>query len=132
MALSTSKRRGILLLLAIAAAVTALTLIALMPDGRGSPSAIAAVKHATEHAAKASDPDTAQVGDQTSPDPAGPVSRTAAMNDPAGNSQAGGPDPAGTSESSTDSEQGQPGESANGHADPAGSAGGDCTGNCVQ
>jgi hypothetical protein len=32
-----------------------------------------------------------------------------------------------------DSEQGQPGEPTNGHADPAGSAGSsDCTGNCVQ
>lgn len=57
----------------------------------------------------------------------------ASSNDPAGGSQAGGPDPAGSSgESTVDSEQGQPGEPANGHADPAGSAGSNCTGNCVQ
>ncbi len=131
MALSTSKRRGILLLLAIAAAVTALTLIALMPDGRGSPSAIAAVKHATKHAAKASDPDTAQVGDQTSPDPAGPVGGTAAVNDPAGNGQAGGPDPAARNDPAGNSQAGGPDPAAgndpvgNSHAggpDPAGTS----------
>jgi hypothetical protein len=35
-------------------------------------------------------------------------------------------------ESSQEPEQGQPGEPAAGHADPSGSAGSDCTGNCVQ
>jgi hypothetical protein len=143
-------RARIVVLLA-SAIVIALTLFALMAvGGRGPATAHAAVKHATNHAVIASDPDTAQVGDQTSPDPAGGAVRGAtaadpagngqaggsdssSANDPAGNSQAGGPDTGSTSqESSTETEQGKPGEPAVGHADPAGSAGSDCTGNCVQ
>jgi hypothetical protein len=141
--------RARIVVLLTSAIVIALTLFALMAlSGRGSSTAHAAVKHATNHAVTASDPDTAQVGDQTSPDPAGGAVRGAAdpagngqaggsdrssANDPAGNSHAGGPDSGSTSEeSSAETEQGKPGEPAVGHADPAGSAGSDCTGNCVQ
>jgi hypothetical protein len=125
------KRRGrSVAVLALAAAI-ALTLMAL--GGRGPTAAHAAVKHAAKQSVTARDPDTLQVGNQTSPDPAGSAAKTASANDPAGNSQAGGADTSSTSgESSVDSEQGQPGEPAVGHADPAGSAGSDCTGNCVQ
>jgi hypothetical protein len=146
--LKRHRRIAVLLALAAAIALTGLTLMAL--GGRGPTAAHAAVRHATKQAVTARDPDTLQFGDQTSPDPAGNAARTAATTDPAGNSQAGGPDPssandpAGNSqaggpdtgatsgESSVDSEQGQPGEPAVGHADPAGAAGSDCTGNCVQ
>jgi hypothetical protein len=150
MARMSKPHARIVVLLALAAA-TALTLLALMAfGGHGPATAHAAVKHATKQSASVRDPDTAQVGDQTSPDPAGSAARTAAANDPAGNGQAGGPDtssandPAGNSqaggpdtgassgESSVDSEQGLPGEPANGHADPAGAAGSNCTGSCVQ
>jgi hypothetical protein len=150
MARTLQPRGRIIALLALAAA-TALTLLALVTlTGGGSTVAHAAVEHASNHATTARDPDTLQVGDQTSPDPAGSAARTAAANDPAGNSQAGGPDtssandPAGNSqaggpdtgsesgESSVETEQGQPGEPTAGHADPAGSAGSNCTGNCVQ
>jgi hypothetical protein len=160
------RRRRIAVLLALAAlALTLLTLMAL--GGRGPTAAHAAVKHATKESVTARDTDTLQVGDQTSPDPAGSAAKTAAANDPAGSSQAGGPDtssvndpagnsqaggpdtssvndPAGNSqaggpdtastsgESSVDSEKGLPGEPAVGNSDPAGGAGGNCTGNCVQ
>ena len=143
------KRRGrIAVLLALAAAI-ALTLTLMALGGRGPAAAHAAVKHATKQSVAPRDPDTLQVGDQMSPDPAG-TAKAAAANDPAGNSQAGGPDtssandPGGNSqaggpdtsstsgESSVDSEQGLPGEPAVGHADPVGSAGSNCTGNCVQ
>jgi hypothetical protein len=140
----------IVALLAVAAAMT-LTLLALMAfGGPGPATAHAAVKHATAQSASVADPDTAQVGDQTSPDPVASAAPTAAANDPVGNGQANGPDtsgandPAGNSqaggpdtgtssgESSVESEQGLPGEPTNGNADPVGAAGSDCTGNCVQ
>jgi hypothetical protein len=165
--ITLKRRRRIAVLLALAAAM-ALALLSLVALGGGGPTAAhAALKHATKQAVTARDPDTLQVGDQTTPDPGGSAAEAAAAkdpagnsqadgpdtssaNDPAGNSQAGGPDPssaqdpAGNSqaggpdtgstsgESAVDSEQGQPGEPAVGHADPAGSAGSDCTGNCVQ
>ncbi|MDQ6817148.1 MAG: hypothetical protein M3018_07040 [Actinomycetota bacterium] len=89
------------------------------------------------------DTDNVQSGDQTGPDPAGAKSSESTTGpDPAG-AQSGDtttPDPAGatpgestgSSESSVESEQGQPGEPANGHQDPAGASGDNCTGNCVQ
>jgi hypothetical protein len=178
------KRRGRIAVLPAVAAAIALTLTLMALGGRGPAAAHAAVKHATKQSVTARDPDTLQVGDQMSPDPAGSAAKAAAANDPAGNSQAGGPDtsgandpagnsqaggpdtsgandpagnsqaggpdtsgandPAGNSqaggpdtsstsgEPSVDSEQGLPGEPAVGHADPAGSAGSNCTGNCVQ
>jgi hypothetical protein len=143
------RRRRLAVLLAFSAAV-ALALALLALSGRGPTVAHAAVKHAAKQAVMARDADTLQVGDQTSPDRAGTAASTAAARDPSGTSQAGGPDtssatdPAGNSqaggpdtgassgESSVDSEQGQPGEPAVGHADPAGAAGSNCTGNCVQ
>ncbi len=127
------KRRGrIAVLLALAAAI-ALTLTVMALGGRGPAAAHAAVNHATKQSVTARDPDTLQVGDQTSPDPASSAAKATAVNDPAGNSQAGGPDTSSTSgESSVDSEQGLSGEPAVGHADRAGSAGSNCTGNCVQ
>jgi len=124
-------RIAVLLALAAAIALTSLTLMAL--GGSGPTAAHAAVRPVTKEAVAARDTDTLQVGDQTSPDQAGAAAKAATANDPAGNSQAGGPDTGATpGESSADSEQGQPGEPAVGHADPAGAAGGDCTGNCVQ
>jgi hypothetical protein len=124
------KRRGRSVVVLALAATIALTLLTL--GGRGPTAAHAAVKHAAKQSVTARDPDTLQVGDQTSPDPAASAAKTEAANDPAGNSQAGGPDTSSTSESSVDSEQSLPGEPAVGHADPVGSAGSDCTGNCVQ
>ena len=135
--LTRRRRFAVLLVLAAAIVLTVSTLIAL--GVRGPATAHAAMRHANkvQHAGKmpavtARDGDTRQVGDQTSPDPAGGSAETGA-GDPAGNGNAGGPDqgsPAG--ESSQEPEQGQPGEPAAGHADPSGSAGSDCTGNCVQ
>lgn len=151
MAFTLFKRRGrIAVLVALAAAFTLALMTLSALGGSGPTVAHAAVKHSTKEALTARDPDTLQVGDQTSPDPAGGAVEAAAANDPAGNSQAGGADkssatdPAGSSqaggpdtgstsgESSGDSEQGQPGEPVVGHADPAGAPGGECTGNCVQ
>jgi hypothetical protein len=133
MVFSLFKRGGrIAVLMALAAAI-ALTLMLMALGGRGPAAAHAAVKYAAKQSVTARDPDTLQVGDQTSPDPAVSATKAAASNDPAGNSQAGGPDTSSTSgESGVDSEQGAPGEPAVGHADPAGAAGSNCTGNCVQ
>jgi hypothetical protein len=150
MVFTTFKRHGRMAVLLALAAAIGLTLLTLSATGSGPTAAHAAVKHATKEAVPARDPDTLQVGDQTSPDPAGSSAKAAAANDPAGNSQAGGQDtssasdPAGDSqaggpdtgsgsrESSVDSEQGQPGEPAVGNADPSGAAGSNCSGNCIQ
>jgi hypothetical protein len=152
MAFTTFKRRRAIAVLVALLAALALTLVTLMVLGRGSAAAHPPVWHpmTAKAAVVARDTDTAQVGNQSSPDLSAGGLKAAAMSDPAGSSQAGGadtsstPDPAGNSqaggpdtgtaagESSVDSEQGQPGEPAVGHADPAGSGGSDCTGNCVQ
>lgn len=102
----------------------------------GTRTAQAAVRHSTKHATHhathharharhaarttadptgAPDGDNVQSGDQTTPDP----TSAAAPGETSG-------------ESSVETEQGQPGEPANGHQDPAGSAGSQCDGNCVQ
>lgn len=80
-----------------------------------------AVHHARHHATNdpttTADPDNVQSGDQTSPDTPG---------------TAGSETPSSESESSVDTEQGQPGEPANGHQDTGANAVNECTGNCVQ
>jgi hypothetical protein len=81
-----------------------------------------AVHHARHHAARksteqttATDGDNVQSGDQTAP------------------GETSGESSGETSgESSVESEQGQPGEPANGHQDTGPNANNDCTGNCVQ
>jgi hypothetical protein len=133
------RRRGrIFILLALATAIGVALFAAMAVGARGPASAHAATPThaAVQHAAIATTPkdgDTAQTGNQTGPDRAGTPAESGSASDPAGTSQASGPD-TGTSsgETSPESEQGQPGEPAGGHADPAGSTGGDCTGNCVQ
>jgi hypothetical protein len=79
------------------------------------------VHHARHHSATSdqpgsTDPDTVQSGDQTTPDTSG----------------AAPGESTGSGESSVETEQGQPGEPANGHQDTGSGAGSDCTGNCVQ
>jgi hypothetical protein len=87
-------------------------------------------KHAVHHAARAShhtraaaeptgttDADNIQAGDQTTPD--------------TGSAKTAGEGESST-ESSTDAEQGQPGEPVGGHQDAGGNVNNDCTGNCVQ
>jgi len=137
MAFTMLKRHRRLAAFLTLSAAIALTLLTLGAFGGRAPAAHAAVKHTVRHVAAARDPGTLQVGDQTSPDPAGNSQAggpdTSNPTDPAGNSQAGGPDTGSTSDGSgVESELGQPGEPAVGHADPAGAAGSDCTGNCVQ
>lgn len=120
----------------IAALVLALTaLLAFVLLSGGPRTAQAAVRHATKHAthhvthhagharhhsaATTADPtgpsdgDNVQSGDQTSPD------------NPPGETT-------GEGESNVESEQGQPGEPANGHQDTGPNVNNECTGNCVQ
>jgi hypothetical protein len=63
-------------------------------------------------AGEPADPDSVQAGDQTSPDQPGEQSSE--------------------SENATDSEAGQQGEPAQGHADPPGDVNHECTGNCQE
>jgi hypothetical protein len=128
------KRPGrIATIVALVLALGALAAFALLSGG--SRPAQAAVRHATKHAthraahharhtrhhaartaadpAATSDADNVQSGDQTSPD-----------NPPAATT--------GEGESNTESEQGQPGEPANGHQDTGSNANNECTGDCVQ
>jgi hypothetical protein len=131
------RHRGILVLTVLAAGIVA-WLILLMAGGGGVTTAQAAASHgksrvqhhvARHHARHASrvgsdpvttaDPDNVQSGDQTTPDPSG-TSGTAS-------------DTSGESESNVESEQGQPGEPANGHQDaPGQNVAHECTGNCVE
>lgn len=133
----------------LALAFGAALAFALLSSGTGP--AQAAVHHAKHHARQHSEPtggpdtDNVQSGDQTSPDPSGAASTTGdhpGSTDP-GNVQSGDqttPDTTGAApgestgsgESSVETEQGQPGEPANGHQDSGTGAGNECAGNCVQ
>jgi hypothetical protein len=120
------RSRRALVLFAAVALMAGLMFALLASGGRLPATAHAAVhhaaKHAQHHAVKSSaDGDTVQSGDQTTPDAPGAAAETTAASETGAES-----------ESSVESEQGQPGEPAVGHADPAGSSGQDCTGNCVQ
>jgi hypothetical protein len=108
------KRPGrVMAIAALVLSIGALVAFALLSAGSAQAKAHHAGTHARHHAAfvsdttGANDPGTAQSGDQSTPD-------------------------ASSGESTVESEQGQPGEPANGHQDAPGTAGSDCQGDCVQ
>jgi hypothetical protein len=109
--LKRHRRRAVLVALAAAIAMAVLMMAAL--SARGPATAHAAVKHA-KHAQTARH-----------------RGHYHAASNQTGGGQTGGPGET-SGESSSESEQGQGGEPAGGHADPAGAAGSNCTGNCVQ
>lgn len=135
MGISLMRRHRAVAILAVSAMALAALLLWLVAGGGGPASAQAATSHAKHHAThhashhvsarhaqSPADGDTVQSGDQTSPDTPG-----------ASSAQSDGSESVGSeTESSVESEQGLPGEPAVGHEDPAGAAGPDCTGGCVQ
>jgi hypothetical protein len=121
MEITLIKRHRRTLILAVLVAVTALLLFALLSAGGKRLATAQAAVHHPAHVANASDPaGNSQAG--------GPDTTNA--NDPAGgNSQAGGPDTGGSSETTGDTETGAaeqnlPGGGANDN--------GTCNGTCVQ
>jgi type II secretory pathway pseudopilin PulG len=125
-----NRRSRIAMIAALVLALVGVTAVLLMSGGTRTAQAAVqhvnrqvthhATHHAQRHAAATSteqaggtDGDTVQSGDQTGADST-PGETT------------------GTSESSVESEQGQPGEPAGGHQDTGANTQNDCTGNCVQ
>jgi hypothetical protein len=131
------RRAAMIAMLALAAA--AALMLALMSNGAGPAQAAVhnAGKHRVHHArhhsaareqAGGTDPDNVQSGDQTTPD-----NNVQSGDQSAPDTSGSAPgENTGAGESSVESEQGQPGEPANGHQDGGSNTANECTGNCVQ